>query len=738
MRGNFSRICDCISAPDIVKFAGELFQDGLISDGGHQAAIAVNATPPANKIALLVSEAMNTVSDSSDDFYKLVSILESRSKKLVSILRHNYSDLQATAASATSPQETRCKMGGSSRYSSHQNSQALDQTSVEAPDHLNAQTSSEDETLIGSAPKRSKQVHRALESCPESDTVKTMAKPRHRLLGSCRIISSTNSPTIYQLPLHFVVKRINFAKAVVKSHVSPHVKLADITATLGVPHKVLMLFGATGAGKSTLINAMANYILGVDWEDEYRFKLISEETTHDQTRSQTKCITAYTFHKDEDSPLPYTLTVIDTPGFGDTGGVERDKEIVKQIKDFFSIRGDEGIDQLHGIGFVTTASQPRLTPTQRYVFDSILSVFGKDVADSIFLMITFSDGKRPPVLDAVRAAGVPFVNNFKFNNSALYASYQTDDEFDKMFWKMGIINFREFFVQFSKAGTQSLILSREVLKKREQLEITIQGLQPQIRAGLAKMDELRQERQLLKDYEVDIIASRDFAYQLQIQVSRQRRINVPKGQYTTNCLKCVFTCHENCPYPRDDDKYKCVAMNNCGSQDATCRVCPGKCSWRDHVCNLYRFEIYQEAETQTSDRLKAKYDSAMSDKDQVENVMMIMKKELKEMDHAVLQKIREAKQCLQRLQEIALKPGHLTEVGYIDLLIESEKREVRSGWSQRVKALNVVRKQAEIVTDIQSTREEKDYFFPQSALEIPHNQAEQQQLGMWRKFKSLW
>ena len=50
----------------------------------------------------------------------------------------------------------------------------------------------------------------------------------------------------------------------------------------------------------TMINAMANYIMGVDWEDEYRFKLISEETAPDQAQN----ITAYTFHKDEDSPLP--------------------------------------------------------------------------------------------------------------------------------------------------------------------------------------------------------------------------------------------------------------------------------------------------------------------------------------------------------------------------------------------------------------------------------------------------
>ena len=67
----------------MVLFAGELFQSGLISDAGHEAAIAVNASPPANKVAHLVSEAKNKVSDSPDNFFKLVSILESRNKELV-------------------------------------------------------------------------------------------------------------------------------------------------------------------------------------------------------------------------------------------------------------------------------------------------------------------------------------------------------------------------------------------------------------------------------------------------------------------------------------------------------------------------------------------------------------------------------------------------------------------------------------------------------------------------------
>ena len=161
--------------------------------------------------------------------------------------------------------------------------------------------------------------------------------------------------------------------------------------------------------------------------------------------------------------------------------LKRDKEITEQIKEFFSISPPEGIDHLDGIGFVVQSSQSRLTKTQEYIFDSILSIFGKDVSQNIFMMITFVDGQRPPVLEAIKKAEIPSTVSFKFNNSALYADNSTDHEssdfnFDEMFWKMGAGSFKKFFVEFPKYPSVSLRLTKEVLQEREQLQISLEGL----------------------------------------------------------------------------------------------------------------------------------------------------------------------------------------------------------------------------------------------------------------------
>jgi energy-coupling factor transporter ATP-binding protein EcfA2 len=56
----------------------------------------------------------------------------------------------------------------------------------------------------------------------------------------------------------------------------------------------ILVMGATGSGKTTLINGMINYIFNVQWEDTFRFQLIQEQTAgRSQVDSQTSRITAY-------------------------------------------------------------------------------------------------------------------------------------------------------------------------------------------------------------------------------------------------------------------------------------------------------------------------------------------------------------------------------------------------------------------------------------------------------------
>ena len=461
----------------------------------------------------------------------------------------------------------------------------------------------------------------------------------------------------------------------------------------GAQEKVLMVLGATGAGKSTLINGMINYMFGVQWKDNFRFKLITEEAKS-QAHSQTSTITAYTIYHMDGSQVEYNLTIIDTPGFGDTSGLERDKEITEQIKQFFSVQGQNGISHLNGIGFVTQSALARLTPTQQYIFDSILSIFGKDVAKNIFIMVTFADGQKPPVMSAIEAAKIPQSGFFKFNNSALFAEISDDDEdnFDEMFWRMGVSSFKKFFAAFQKAESVSLTMTKEVLQYRENLETVVIGLQRQMKECLAEMEVLRQEKEVLKEHEKDIETNKDFTFYVDVPFYRTEKC--PKDTFVTNCLRCSTTCHYPCGIPDNEDKMWCAAMNRKGS-NSNCSVCDGGCDWSDHKNTGERFILDYKKEKKTSDDLKKKYDSAAEGKTAVQKLLDSHQHKLLRAHAKLHEMIDEAQQCLVKLDEIALKPNPLTQVEYIKLLINSEKQQAKKGYMDRVKYLEMTKEQVE-------------------------------------------
>ncbi|KAF3698564.1 Verrucotoxin subunit beta [Channa argus] len=472
-------------------------------------------------------------------------------------------------------------------------------------------------------------------------------------------------------------------------------------------NRTIMLLGATGAGKSTLINGMINYIVGVEWKDNFRFKLIDEGQSRSQAESQTSEVTVYKINHQDGFTIPYSLTVVDTPGFGDTRGVARDKEITEQIRRLFT--SGNGVSEIDAVCFVTQASLARLTATQRYVFDSVLSIFGKDVAENIEMLVTFADGKQPPVLEAINVSAVPCPKNdiglpvhFKFNNSALFADNKCDedsdgdeDNFDEMFWNMGAKSMEKFFTALGKMTTKSLLMTKEVLKERKQLETAVEGLQPQVRAGLAKLEEIKSTKEKIKEHEAALTSNENFVIEVDVIRPVQKTLT-EKGAYITNCQKCSITCHYPCAIPNDNEKRGCASMDNTGM----CTVCPGKCIWSVHFNQTYRWEYVRVKEKQTLQELKQKYEKATKEKMTVQQMIERQEEEILHLQDLIVSLMDQSANCITRLQEIALRPNPLTTPEYIEMLIEGEKSEAKEGYQARIRSLEAMKERATIISKV--------------------------------------
>ncbi|KAL3855330.1 hypothetical protein ACJMK2_014546 [Sinanodonta woodiana] len=438
--------------------------------------------------------------------------------------------------------------------------------------------------------------------------------------------------------------------------------------------------------KSTLINGMVNYILRVEWEDTCRFTIIDltdeEKGKKDETESQTEWITCYTIPSCPGSQLNYTLNIIDTPGFGDTRGITRDQEIVDQIRELFTTPPPQGIQTLDAVC---------------EIFDSVLSIFGNDISKNIFVLITFADGNEPPVKMALEAAHVPFQKTFKFNNSALFVSTENKDDaqIGQMFWKMGKESFHVFFTELTKTETQSLQLTADVLKTRQQLEATIQGLQPKICEGLNVINTIKQEKQAIDKHQADILATK--AFEFEVDGFKQILVPLESGVYVTNCLTCNRTCHYPCGIPNDRDKRGCAAMNS----DGYCNICsPKKCYWSEHHNTQHRFELVPTKVKQTSDDLKKKYEIAVDEEKKHSEFLKKVKDRFNHVGESVFAMIKRVRDCINELKQKAIKQNPLSQVEYIEILIEAERSEAKYGWQKRVEMYQSFKKQAELMKDI--------------------------------------
>ncbi|XP_051781744.1 uncharacterized protein LOC114669713 isoform X2 [Erpetoichthys calabaricus] len=537
-----------------------------------------------------------------------------------------------------------------------------------------------------------------------SDTIEVRTLPiikptgRHAIKDKCKEMKG-GKLRLYLLPL-----KSQYINTVKKIETFPFGNRTSIK-----PSKSIMVLGATGSGKSILINGMVNYILGVQWADDFRFKLIHEETSRSQAESQTSAVTAYEMNYQDCFKVPYSFTIIDTPGFGDTRGIDRDKQITEQIRECFS--SPQGVQHINAVCFVVQASQARLTHTQKYVFDSILSIFGKDIANNILVLITFADGQRPPVLDAIKDSNILFPKDekgsplfFKFNNSALFANNDKSNSsdglmFDKMFWDMGAKSMEGFFETLETMDAKSLALTKEVLKERKRLETVVDGLRPQISNALSKSEEMRQTRDILNKHITDIESNKDFEYEVE-ETETIRESIAGTGKFITNCQKCNFTCHFPCALPNDKDKIRCAAM-----KDGVCTVCPGKCVWSVHSNQQHRFIYETKKVKKTYDELKKKYEKAKGEKMTTEQVFEWLHHELDVVEEELHKLIEVSHYCIKQLEAIALRPNPLSTPEYIELLIQAEEQEAKPGWMERVKSLREVKEKAVIIVKL--SRKEK-------------------------------
>ena len=267
---------------------------------------------------------------------------------------------------------------------------------------------------------------------------------------------------------------------------------------------------------------------------------------------------------------------------------------------------------------------------------------------------------------------------------------------------MGIENFEKFLNVLVAMKTKSLSQTKEVLEERKQLEATVERLQALMKISLSKMEEMRKTNQILSMSQAQIEAKKNVTFEVNVTVPK--KVDITAGQYVTNCNKCHITCHYPCTIPNDDGKVSCKAMNHLilPRNKRTCRICPEKCIWNLHSNQSYKWEYVTQKKSTSSDAIILRYENEIKRKLTAEELINELRKDLEANDNAVFERVDTVTRCIQRLDEIALRPNPFSTTQYIDLIIKAEKQEKRPGFKERIESLKKLRQMAEITSKIQN------------------------------------
>ena len=427
------------------------------------------------------------------------------------------------------------------------------------------------------------------------------------------------------------------------------------------PYRMLLI-GETGSGKTSFLNLLCNSKLieelgtKLDTAKLSRIKQYNDLAIEDSTEHAMASKTSdAAFYNTEIYRM--RMTLIDTPGFGDSRGLEQDKENVKKIIDALKYQ-----DYINCVCLIINGRQSRMSASLEYVLSEISSILPREVFNNIVVVFTNTadaldcnfDMRELDSYFEKRIEHTFYIENpcCRIEKAKQKAAQLSVDQIARSLGKSfidtaeSLRSLQETIKNFKDVHTLHFI---RLYNKKQEIErdvITILAsydqqteLEKEIKTAEDEVDAALKSRKLYTDFMTTRV------------VAVTKPVETPDKRHNTLCgaPECYSNCHLPCHLSKryDQEEFKkCTAMG--GTE--TCKVCGH--SYRHHYHNEVVFKKFKERKEFVDEEMKKKFKEAADMKqraDYLRQGLQAQREELLRKKNSLLQELFNKMAEFQRL-----------------------------------------------------------------------------------------
>lgn len=455
-------------------------------------------------------------------------------------------------------------------------------------------------------------------------------------------------------------------------------------------HNVLVI-GETGSGKSTFINSMYNYFRGgsvdnlkVAIPNKHRRATEVDVGGHNEAggngaQSQTLKCKLYSFSRGRDS-----FTLIDTPGLGDTRGLQQDDQNIDIIA-----QAAEKAGEISAVIFVVNGTVSKDLFSLRHALGILKASLPNAILNNAILLFTMCN-KVTCVSNAQSFLGLQSKQSFYMDNSVFASNpAQMDADAEEIIKLQFTLSMKTAANLVAHCSAMAKV-STEQFKNMRDLRHVIKAHLHKAQIEMAELQKVGEKLEMLSKKHAQFSRDRETFKNFTEREEQEKVELVDVAYHSTLCSVCNHVCHQQCGLDEittkgDNAFVNCAAF---GSQ-SNCQQCPKKCSYTEHYHArklIVKTKVTVEKELKD---IKAKFDLAHRGLATVQHDLTTVqgaKAQLRDMAKAITSQLE--KDCRQ-LKAICSGFNLVNELGALIHNMEMEARNLKTVETQREALTNI-------------------------------------------------